>query len=249
MNGNANSIKEIRRRLESGVDPQKCIVGRVSPLWWAASRNRITTMRILLEFGHPVAGVLGHVCGGASPVVLQALIDAGADVNETGFYITEHWLCTPLMVAVNRNDPSLVKLLLDAGAKTEVASPYGICSPLLQGLGPGVAKLLLDAGADVNVRTKGPDGMTTPLHYTTDPSIAKLLIEYGADLEADSPGGTPLRYVVISPPDRYPPGAAEALIALFVECGADRRPGVEALQHATNPNIVEMLTPSPKKAA
>lgn len=243
-----NSIKEIRRRLESGVDPQKCIVARVSPLRWAASRNRITTVRILLEFGHPVAGVLGHACRGGSPVVLQALIDAGADVNETGFYVIEHWLCTSLMVAVNRNDPSLVKFLLDAGAKTEVVSPYGICSPLLQHLGPEVAKLLLDAGADVHVRLSGIEGALTPLHYTTDPSIAKLLIEYGADLEADSQGGTPLRNVVISPPGRYPPGAAEALIKLFVEYGADRRPGVEALEYAEDPNIVEMLTPRPKKA-
>lgn len=249
MNEHVNSIKEIRRRLESGVDPQKCIVARVSPLRWAASRNRITTVRILLEFGHPVAGVLGHACKGGAPVILQALIDAGADVNETGFYITEYWLCTPLMVAVNRDNQPLVKFLLDAGAKTEVDTSYGTCSPLLQPLGPGVAKLLLDAGADVNVRVSGIEGPLTPLHYTTDPTIAKLLIEYGADLEADSPGGTPLRKVVISPPGRYPPGAAEALIALFVEYGADRRPGVEALQHTTNPNIVEMLTPSPKKAA
>lgn len=103
---------------------------------------------------------------------------------------------TPLITAIERDDPAMVALLLEAGA-----SPDGACgcatgeAPLWAAvlLGrPALAGLLLDAGADPNgVAATG----NTPLHVAAmrgQEELARLLLARGADaLRRDAGGRTP----------------------------------------------------------
>ena len=120
-----------------------------------------------------------------NPAVLQALLNAGADIEaKEGRYDL-----TPLHLAANQNyNPAVIQALLDAGADPE-AKEAGGRTPLhfAMGLGnPVVIQALLEAGAYPDARDNRGQ---TPLHwvakyYHGSPEAIRILLDNGADVNA-----------------------------------------------------------------
>jgi ankyrin repeat protein len=118
---------------------------------------------------------------------------------------------TPFLLAADRSDIALMKLLLELGADPLLPNDNNT-TPLMAAAGLGTTepleeageepealeatKMLLDLGADINAVDKNGD---TPMHgaaYGAYPSVVKLLAERGADpqiwKEKNTFGRTPL---------------------------------------------------------
>jgi ankyrin repeat protein len=136
--------------------------------------------------------------------LVPILIEQGADVNmPNGKYNT-----TPLMFMMSRNNPRIVKTLIEAGAKVDEKDDHGMTC-LALGASSGVCnmqtmKLLIEKA--VGVDEKDHDGKTPIMHILNyfgrlEPDVGKsiisLLIEKGVKLnEKDNDGKTPLMYAV-----------------------------------------------------
>src|SRR5688572_30527992 len=166
-----------------------------------------------------VAGLVGSGGGGLSALHLaaregdiesaRALLDAGADVNQTTEY---GW--TPLLTAINNRNYGLASMLMDRGADTNIANKggwtplyiatdnrnieggdYPVPRPELDHL--EIITKLLDKGANPNARVKEDtltrtiftmqwffeDGATAFARaaQSSDTVLMKLLLKYGAD--------------------------------------------------------------------
>jgi len=166
-----------------------------------------------------VAGLVGGGGGGLSPLVFaaregdiesaRALLDAGADVNQTTEY---RW--TPLLTAVNNRNYGLASLLLDRGANPNIANKggwtplylatdnrnieggdYPVPKPDLDHL--EIITKLLEKGADPNARVREntltrtiftmqwffEDGATAFVRaaQSGDSELLALLLKHGAD--------------------------------------------------------------------
>jgi ankyrin repeat protein len=166
-----------------------------------------------------VAGLVGSGGGGLSALHLtaregdiesaRALLDAGADVNQTTEY---GW--TPLLTAINNRNYRLASMLMDRGADTNIANKggwtplyiatdnrnieggdYPVPKPDLDHL--EIITKLLDKGANPNARVKEDtltrtiftmqwffeDGATAFARaaQSSDTVLMKLLLKYGAD--------------------------------------------------------------------
>ncbi|HEY4214070.1 MAG TPA: ankyrin repeat domain-containing protein [Steroidobacteraceae bacterium] len=123
----------------------------------------------------------GLVRAGHPEAVLAAITSPDIDVNAA-----EPDGSTALLWAVHSVNHDLVRALLKAGAKPNIANHFG-ASPLTEAvkLGDvGIATLLLDAGADVN--SPNQDNQTTLMLASSIGSreLAALLITRGADVNA-----------------------------------------------------------------
>ncbi|KGO77701.1 hypothetical protein PITC_010650 [Penicillium italicum] len=125
---------------------------------------------------------------------IVTLLSHGADPN-----IIDVQLSGALSNAASQGHTVAVRLLLEAGAQTDLCHPSGEKkgSPLncatRNATDVLLLKTLLDFGADVDA--SGNDGKTALVHAgrTDNASFAMLLLEYGADINAISAdGSTPL---------------------------------------------------------
>ena len=131
-------------------------------------------------------------------LVVQALIDAGAQVDAQDGFTGSCTNCTPLHLAVLYNkNPGVIETLLGAGADPNVKHKWG-STPLhmaaWKNRKPAVIDALLKAGADPNMRSESKN---TPLHtaarYST-PEVVEVLLAAGADQAAwNEKGKTPLQ--------------------------------------------------------
>ena len=166
-----------------------------------------------------VAGLVGTGGGGLTPLIFaaregdmdsaKALLDAGADVNETSNY---GW--TALLTAVNNRHWKLAEMLIDRGANVNIANKgawtplylatdirnieggdYPVAKPDMDSL--EFIKFLLDHKADPNARVRDntltrtiftmqwffEDGCTAFVRasQSSDTALMKLLVQYGAD--------------------------------------------------------------------
>jgi ankyrin repeat protein len=144
-------------------------------------------------------------------VLVQSLIDGGADVNERD-KLGE----TPLHVAVVRGYRGIASLLLENGADVNATDVRGL-TPVHAAAWRGyrdTVDLLITHGADINARDK--DGLT-PLHTAAlagRKETVALLIDKGAEINAKSNKSlTPLHAAAMS-------GDRET-VTLLIEKGAD----------------------------
>ena len=111
---------------------------------------------------------------------VRLLIAAGADVSvlESG-----GWGWSALMYATNRDDPELVKQLVDSGADV-LCRGLNQVTPLHQARSTGVARLLLNKGGRDLYRGANVDG--NPPVWTLYPSapqdLALFLVEFGTGI-------------------------------------------------------------------
>lgn len=82
--------------------------------------------------------------------VVDALIAGGAEVNP------KRAINTPLMVAIENDDPDMIEALVKRGAEVNARGPSDTTPLMLAAMGgtPQVVQALLEAGADVNLRDK-----------------------------------------------------------------------------------------------
>ena len=156
--------------------------------------------------------------------ILQAVIDAGADLKTDG--------ATALGRAAGSRDSGLLKLLLKAGIDAKSRDEDGKTAIFFSSAEN--VKFLVDLGLRVNDRD---NGQSTPLMAIITTERAKALIEAGADVNAsDEEGETPMHWAA---------GLCdEELIALYLGAGANinakNKRGETPLSHAldnqrTNP--------------
>jgi ankyrin repeat protein len=148
---------------------------------------------------------------------VEALLDAGADVNDgvrSDEPINSNWGDTPLHIAAQDGREQIVRLLIARGADVNRANDRGN-TPLHRAVEyPGVVTALLDAGAKPNA----PDAQgRTPLHWAAiggANSTMTVLLARGADVKAvDLQGQTALHYAARE--------GNTAAIAALIGAGAD----------------------------
>jgi uncharacterized protein len=187
----AGDVAAVRALLEGGASASAeghygCALAAVM-----GAEDALALATMLLDAGADPNGasingqtVLHDACETASPAVVKLLLDRGADVHredETGM--------TPLYFAVRRPlsgavpDPSIVDLLVDAGAKLEGGSSHS--KPMHWAIEDHMhdhVRRMVARGANLDVRA---DYLRrTPLHSAYeygDDAMLQLLIERGAD--------------------------------------------------------------------
>lgn len=149
----------------------------------------------------------------SSAEILQAALDAGADINA----VHPEECLTALQYAVigRRTGRRSIEMLIAAGVDVNAADRKGV-TPLMLAVGKyahrQAVKLLLAAGADVNARDE--DGCTALMKARREESI-KLLIEAGADVNAaDKCGCTALHHLASA-------GVGAPFLKLLIDAGAD----------------------------
>ncbi len=142
-----------------------------------------------LEVGAHVVSPLFVAVYGRHQEIVSALLQAGADVD-VGVHEGNSDLpsgTTPLIVATQRGDEGIVRLLIDAGANVNYVVPDLGTTALLLAARDGsetLIRLMINAGADVTYAL--PNGMTALLMAVQREhvDVARLLVDAGADINA-----------------------------------------------------------------
>jgi ankyrin repeat protein len=185
-NGKADAAKEL---LAAGADPKLATAGdnnnHISPLHWAVAAGDETLTRDLLERGTDPNLV-------ATPRPIATASGGSFQSGSPG---------PPLFTACDKNNPALVKILLEHGADPNMRYGDAKQTPLLlyAWWKPEVLKVLLEHKADPNLAdTEGK----TALHSVAESdggstNAIALLVEHGANVNARMiNGSTPLHVAV-----------------------------------------------------
>jgi ankyrin repeat protein len=167
-----------------------------TPLCEAAKHNSAAVAELLIAKGAKVEATCRgvgfralHIAGGADASdVVKVLLAHGAKVNARN-----SWDQTPLHQVAIEADSGLevAKLLLDAGAETEIHDNHGFTPLILAAEHNNVAlgRLLLERGANPNATT----GRGTPvLDFAKGTEFSELLVSKGAKPRDDA-GAPPAR--------------------------------------------------------
>ena len=166
-------------------------------------------------FADATGDLLAAAKSGTASEVSAAVI-AGADLNAR-----DEYGATPLHLAAVNPEPSVVAVLIEAGADPNAREAQVGATPLhaaaFYNPEPSVVAALIEAGADVDARTERG---ATPLHLAVgknpEPSVVAALIEAGADPNAREAevGATPLHEAAFRNP-------APSVVAALIDAGAD----------------------------
>ncbi|MBX7220169.1 MAG: ankyrin repeat domain-containing protein [Blastocatellia bacterium] len=184
----AGDLRTVKNHLATGAKiNQPDARNGFTPLFWAVLGNRVEMVQFLLSSGVPA----------------EQVARAGATDEKS-----EDDQITPLMLALEKGNITIVQALLKAGANAIAVGPVEQ-TPLFfavesenRDARPALVELLLNHKADVN--HKGWAG-ETPLHramYRSSPQVIRLLLKAGANPNAQSTSGwTPIMGAVLGDRD------------------------------------------------
>ncbi len=176
--------------------------GRLDP----QTKDKLTNYREPSQFSLNEAVRLNDI------VLVKALIDAGADVNEK-----DEAGEAPLHIAIVEGYQDIATLLIEKGAEVNIGDGRGL-TPLHAAAWRGnrdAVVMLIASGADINARNNRD--AVTPLHTAAlagRKETVALLLERGADVNArNTKALTPLHAAAVA-------GDRES-VALLIDNGAD----------------------------
>jgi len=170
----------------------------------------------LIHHTNSLPTISHHIITDVSPLVLRALLSAGASPPELSVDLPPKLFLEILpyrkpyqpnvklhdLVSINRR--KIVKHICKLDRFNLDVRNEHLFTPIYYCHTVDMARILLDNGASLNVKDK--DGVT-PLHYMVKKErldMVELLVKYGADLEArDNMGYTPLDYAKLWNTERY----------------------------------------------
>ncbi|CAI5454781.1 unnamed protein product [Caenorhabditis angaria] len=194
--------------LEFGADPNVFDRKGLTPIMKACRMKDkgIEAIRILLKYGADInklaperqdhRSALHFALLSGNHDLVKFLIENGCKVNMDKIYEKS----SPIDIAVLKDDPELLRIVLDAGANPNAVHTYigsclhlASCSTLLNQL--NIIELLLQRGADMNLQHIFPDGskLKSPFveyfrsNDSIDVRVVRLFISHGAKVIMRNP--------------------------------------------------------------
>ncbi len=243
----AGKVEAVQRIVESNVDLNLMDRNGFSALMWAQRKKRAEVVTILTKAGAfdyleaerrekelIDASVAGNV------VAVKKLLDAGVNINARG----TKGSATPLIIAAERNQVDLLKLLLERGADINVRDEKWQ-SALFHATAndrPDVIGILIQKNADVNARDKtGRTPLMMACHDARE-QIMDMLLARGADVKArDMNGNTALMHLISGSGSRpFKLRAAEQLLRKKASPSAQADNGSTPLSLSKKDGFTEM---------
>ncbi|CAJ0597305.1 unnamed protein product [Cylicocyclus nassatus] len=194
--------------LEFGADPNVYDRKGLTPIMKACrlKENGIPAIRILHKYGGNVNAQaearqdyrtpLHYALLSGSAELVKFLISLGAKASMPKNYDKP----SVIDIAVLKDDPELLKIIIEAGADVNAVHTYigtalhlAACSVLQNQY--DILRLLLEAGADPNIQHQFPDGSSLKSPFVeyfrsrdvVDPRVVNLLLSYGGKVVMRSP--------------------------------------------------------------
>jgi ankyrin repeat protein len=186
-----DDVSAVRKLLSKGIDPN-AVDNQGTPLLVIAAREKSNQVALLLmqdkrtdiEKLDPAgenAMMLAAIA--QDPPLVRALIDKGAEVNKKGW--------APLHYAASTGNDEIVKMLLEASAYIDAASPNGTTPLMMAARGGFVSTitLLVDQGADPTLKNQlGLTAADFAKRYNETDAIATLATSVTAWDARHAPG-------------------------------------------------------------